>query len=579
NPMGASTGLPYVPQWNIEGSGFIQKDDGAGNFNGNLGTTVNNAVPGERYRFNHRIYNAGPEANNRNIATWYDYAFPSGSAGGQAWQSLGFGTGPGGTIRDLSHETPVIPSNAGGGSYCSRAYFSPASYNNFGTGGGPLLCVNVPYRYSLTPGVTAGGDSGASVEQGSSGTNIDSHIDNAGPTQSRPSQWQLIRFDVRPGSPASSSDSRSPNNNQDGCTTHEARPGVENCSVVRDGDNAVFQVGNTDLGRLVHNTGNTPVGTRICFVLSVRWPTQANNPAWGHSQPACVTVVKKPKVQVHGGDLWVGRQFIEDTSARVNANINTSTSNAGGRIYGSWAEYGLFATGSVIGMSSGAGLAGGAPQSTLVADLNKLTFANRLSFGGFTSSPPRIPDYISIYNPAGSGSTPAGSSLNVATAANGRYMTSGNLTLRASGDIPKRKDIVVRAANLTITDNLAFDDNYALLSDIPRVIIIVDGDVRIDPDVERIDAWIISRGQLFTCSDARDLTTGVCNRKLVFNGAMAVKDISLRRTYGSEASQGGRDAAAETFNLRPDALLRAYESARQNERAQTVYQVELPPRY
>jgi len=577
NPMGASVGLPYVPQWHAGGSGFIQKDDGAGNFGGNLGTGVNNARPGERYRFNHRIFNQGPEALDRNIDTWYDYAYPGSVVSRVDQRTLGFGVGSGQTIRDIWHETPVIPANAGGERYCSRAYFSPAAYNNPSIGGGPELCVNVPFSYALTPRVSTGGDSGTSVEQGSRGTNVDFQVDNDGPTQSRPSRWQLIRFDVRPGSPGSSATQRSPNNNSDGCTTHNARPGVTNCDVVRDGTNRVFEVGNTDLGQLVHDTGDVPVGTRICFVLSVSWPTQVNNPSWGHSQPACIVVVKKPKLQVHGGDLWVGRQFIDDTNPRAPADIITSTSNAGGRLYGSWAEYGILATGSVTGMSSGAGLAGGAPQNRLTAELHKLTFANKPTFGGFTSAPVRIPDYISIYNPAGG--TAVGPTLNLTSAADGRYISENNVTVSTSGNIPLRKDIVIRARTVTINSDISFQDSYRILGDIPRIIIIADGDVRITPNVKRIDAWIITKGQLFTCTDPKDLTTEVCKEKLDFNGPVVAKDTSLRRTFGAEAGHGGRDTAAETFNLRPDALLRAYESARQDERAQTVYQIELPPRY
>jgi hypothetical protein len=369
---------------------------------------------------------------------------------------------------------------------------------------------------------------------------------------------------------------RSDNNDSDACATHSARAGVGNCELVNDGSGTVFNVGNTELNRYIHDTGDTPIGARVCFVLSVSTPTQESNPSWGHSQPACIMVVKKPKMQVQGGDIWAGRQFNEDEDEQEPANITTGTSTIEGTTYGSWAEYGAFATGSISGIASGAGLANGRPQAEAIArNLNHLTFANTPAYGGYTTNPGFIPDYAGIYG--GSGGQGAGSTLNL-DGADGDYYTTGDVTLEAGGAVTKGKDIVVHANNVTINNSIAYEDGYANLGEIPRVIIIAEGNIALSPEVERIDAWLISKDTLYTCNERTELTIDVCNRQLVVNGPVATKDISLRRTHGSD-SPDTRDTPAELFNLRPDAILSAYEGALSRDRAQTVYQVELPPRF
>lgn len=578
NPIGdGATGLPEVERWSVRDNSFIQRADANGNpTGGSLGATVNNARPGERYIFNHNIVNQGPNALDRDITTWRSYTYPGNSNGRADEATGGNGTQNEQTVRNITDNTGIIPATAAGQQWCSRAYAQPRAYNSGSQLEGTRLCVNVPYDYELTPHVSVGGNLGTSVEQGSTGTTVDPRVENAGPTQSRGTIWQLIRFEVAPDAPDSSWTDRNGNNDNDACATHSTRPGVGNCQVVSDGNGSVFSVGSTELNRYTHDTGDTPIGSRICFVLSVSTPTEATNPSWGHSQPACIMVVKKPKLQVHGGDMWAGRQFSDDEAESEPANITTGTSTIEGTTYGSWAEYGAFATGSISGIASGAGLAGGKPQSEAIArNLNHLTFANTPAYGGYTTNPGFLPDYAGIYG--GSGGQGPGQSLNLNNA-EGEYFSNGNVTVEAGGAIAKGKDIVVHANNVVINNSIAYEDGYANLEEIPRVIIIAEGSISIAPEVERIDAWLISKDTLYTCNQRAELTIDVCNRQLVVNGPVATKEISLRRTHGSDSPET-RDTPAELFNLRPDAILSAYESALGRDRAQTVYQVELPPRF
>lgn len=578
NPIGdGATGLPEVRQWQARDDSFIQQADPSSNnpIGESRGSTVNNARPGERYIFNHRITNQGPHALDRNVTVWRDYTYPNASNTRANEWTGGNNTGANQQIRGFTGNTGVIPATAAGQQWCSRAYVQPRAYNNTSQLAGNQLCVNVPYSYNLIPHVSVGGDLGTNVEQGSTGTTVDPRVENEGPTQSRGTRWQLIRFEVAPDAPGSSATDRNDNNNDDGCTTHNAREGVGNCDVVGDGSGTTFTVGSTELDRYIHDTGDTPIGSRICFVLSISTPTAEDNPSWGHSQPACIMVVKKPKIQVQGGDLWAGRQFQDDENEREPANITTGTSTIQGTTYGSWAEYGIFATGGISGISSGAGLAGGRPQSEAVArNLNYLTFANVPAYGAYTTNPGSIPDYAGIY---GGGGRSTGATLDM-NSANGDYRTEGNVTLQGGDNIPKGRQVVVHANNVTINNSIAYEDGYANLREIPQVIIIAEGNISVAPDVERIDAWLIAKDTLYTCNERQALTIDVCNRELVMNGPVAANEVSLRRTHGSD-SEDNRDKPAELFNLRPDALLSAYARALGRDRAQTVYQVELPPRF
>ena len=60
------------------------------------------------------------------------------------------------------------------------------------------------------------------------------------------------------------------------------------------------------------------VGTKLCYVLSLDRPTHLNNPQDRFSSAKCITIGKKPFVQIHGGDLRVGRQFANGGSGLIH---------------------------------------------------------------------------------------------------------------------------------------------------------------------------------------------------------------------------------------------------------------------
>ncbi|MET0980043.1 MAG: hypothetical protein ABWX90_02205, partial [Candidatus Saccharimonadales bacterium] len=121
------------------------------------------------------------------------------------------------------------------------------------------------------------------------------------------------------------------------------------------------------------------------------------------------------------------------------------------------------------------------------------------------------------------------------------------------------------------------------ISQVPQVIIIA-RNINITNAATQIDAWLLTTGAtgaINTCSDralTAPLNATVCNNQLTVNGPVVTEHLHLRRTAGSDtAADAGRPA--EVFNLRPDAYLWAQARASQAGKAQTVYSVELPPRF
>jgi hypothetical protein len=126
-------------------------------------------------------------------------------------------------------------------------------------------------------------------------------------------------------------------------------------------------------------------------------------------------------------------------------------------------------------------------------------------------------------------------------------------------------------------------DTFTATSQIPQVVIIA-RNINITGGAGRVDAWLLtspSGGAINTCSDrpvGAALNSTVCSNLLTVNGPVVTDHLYLRRTAGSD-SVAAAGAPAEVFNLRSDAYIWAYARASQSGKAQTVYSVELPPRF
>lgn len=480
-------------------------------------------------------------------------------------------------------------------SYSPKQYnwlYSDTTTNRLGPATLPSKNIGPCYNYALTANI--GTSFGAKVEAGGvasvspivSSAKYDASLPK---TKSMNSEWQITRMVVNPGnrlSPVAGG-----NSFNDPCD-YFGSGGISNCSVQASNSSTVFNTaGNPSMNTSSsYNAPDSLAGTKICFTFSVRaragWNKSDQDTRWNHASfdPVnnCIIIVKKPKVQIWGGDLWAGGLVLTSASDKKDASNTVRT-------FGSWDEYGIFATGSISGMASGSAFAGSGLANSKVCDYSVLSFTNvpvgRTSCNGVTGS---IGNYSNSHSiPDVAASFPVGvSTLDVTPNLNnlqGIYTGSGNVTI-SGGNIQKGQWIVVNAsnANITITGDINYTNGSLSggIADIPQVVIIADN-INIADNVTNIDAWLIAKNNINTCSSVAlgvKLTVDVCNQPLVVNGPVMANKLYLRRTAGSGVGAASGNPA-ETFKLRADAYLWAALRANNTKRVQTVYTTELPPRF
>lgn len=457
--------------------------------------------------------------------------------------------------------------------------------------------LKLKLKYKLNPDVEINGSTqSTSVESGGI-VDITSNVrQDKADTSTNPTDWRVTELRYIPGTVLSSaSRSARPNSTQKPC---DALPssGRNYCKddLYRDADKVFNGLG--DSVNFAYQTGEYAIGTLICFVTSVSKPTQEDSPIWSHSAMTCMTIGKKPKVQVWGGDLIIGQGFSgqsNQTSSAITSTTKKAMSSES-RIFGSWVEYGIFATGSINGTASksafsGDGLIAGALGDQCVFSVLSFTNVDSDSalctnIGNYSSSQP-IPDVGASFTTAKSLGNNA--SINLATNdLNGLYTATGNLTISGGGPagaIEKGKWVVINApnANVTISGNINYTtDQMNSIDQIPQLVIIAKT-IGIRDNVTNIDSWLIATDQINTCSSVADnakLTDKDCDKALVVNGPVMTNKLLLRRTAGSGTGSQSGDPA-EVFNLRADAYLWAIARSNDLGRAQTVYSTELPPRF
>ena len=172
---------------------------------------------------------------------------------------------------------------------------------------------------------------------------------------------------------------------------------------------------------------DAPVGTKFCIAAGI-WPSDSHNKPkatsltesdnddalkadgtmWNYSDPICVTIVKKPNLQVWGSSVTTDSSITTSTSRKaldysISENTRADNGDGNGRGYsdiarggsrsffGSWAEYEVIAAGDTGKFGSGAGLGyksnttlgkpGGEQPATYASDpdlcfYTKMTVAN-----------------------------------------------------------------------------------------------------------------------------------------------------------------------------------------------------------
>lgn len=450
-------------------------------------------------------------------------------------------------------------------------------------------------------------------------------------TKTKATKWQISRLTIPPNNPVPSLKNTSPgvigsddNPSALDPQAYFAAAGWESIKTgvavfKKDGKLLKSVSGDNPFAPFNDTVDDLPAGTKVCFAFSVK--SASSDPGynsfelddtWNHSAlnsdgygietsspiQQCVIVVKKPKVQVWGGDLSVGKTY-GNSAGNANASISTTTSVKPFGTFGSWDEYGIFATKTIFGMASGAAFNGGlgiTDVSGEVCDFSKLTFTNAEvatcssdTEKGNYNSHRAIPDVAASFAGGDSNFVPSAVAQGVqpvSDLASGIYTSNGNVTLSLSTLLPGKSIILKVHGTVNIIGNQTYSPNnngvnYTGISQLPQLVIIADDDINISGNVTQIDAWLIAKAKINTCIEGGEttpLTANMCSDLLTVNGPVMAQRLFLRRTAGSGTDAANSGDPAEIFNLRADTYLWSFARATSSGRIQTVYTTELPSR-
>ncbi len=563
------------PTWDVSASSSVDKVKSSSD-QSVVSKSVTIATVGDTLKWNHTLKNDGPSSttaavySNIGMTGFSNPDFVTARAG----LNVGGVVAAGAVIRTVSNDHNIykVTSADVGSTLCQWLQYDPTGSSGGRNGRGVPSCVTIPYSFSLTPFITT---NPSGVVEPSSSVKVSPSITNtSGSTKSKSIEWEVTKIVVNPGvavPSVSGGISTVPP-----CGSYFSATGAS-CSNLFKGT-SVFDTNGTVLSGDNINArsdavGDLPVGTKICYAFSIK-PYDQSSADWKHSAPACVTIGKKPKVTIWGGDL------------KVRGLVDTSTSLKSGTTYGSWVEYGIFSVGSVTGIASGSALADGVAASTS-CNRSYLTFANAVTgvcsgsspIGGF-SNMSAVPAVAASF--AVSSSTLSIDTAGVSNDSNiGLFKSTSPLTINTS-NIVKGRWLVINAANtdININGDITYSDGpFNNIGEVPQVVIIANN-INIAGGVKRVDAWLIATNSINTCSDkavGSKLIISDCNQQLQVNGPVMTNHLYMQRTYGSGV---GPDSGtpAEIFNLRPDAYLWAYSRAGASSVIRTVYTTELPPR-
>lgn len=450
--------------------------------------------------------------------------------------------------------------------------------NPLGALGGLPIYTPETEEFSLDPS----GSVNKEVVEPDDSVEVTNTVRNTGSDDSEPTIWRLTEMIYEPGAPLGDDERSARDSANDPCGSFISGGRTE-CETVQESTDEIFGAGSSKTYNPVYNyvvPSDMPVGTRVCFTVSVSRPTQEASPVWRHDTLRCIMVGKKPKMQVWGGDV------------RVGGDISTSTNrfSSSGTTYGSWAEYAALSNGANSGLATGSGLNGGNPSDEQCS-WSALTLANTLDgencrFGryNFTLSSHTLASQFTVTS-----STVLSGSRDLNSLPSGVYGTNATedpLTLTGT-TIGSGKSVIIKSTKtVIITGDIVYHNGpYSNARDIPQVVIQAP-EIRIMGNVHRVDAWLLAldgagNGILNTCGDVAidaSLTADMCNEQLTVNGPVVADKIYLRRTAGSNPD-GARDAPGEIFNLRADAYLWGNRYGIGSGGARTVHIKELPPRF
>jgi|GEM_PF-2792897 len=326
------------------------------------------------------------------------------------------------------------------------------------------------------------------------------------------------------------------------------------------------------------------------------------------SKAKCIISGYKPSMQVRGGDLTVNGGVYTGTNTKDFLASGTDPKEL--RTYGSWAEYGIIASGTVSRMGSGAIYRTGLIPT--MEELGYLTYANNrdssgnADYGRYAAQVDdgfdRVTRQFTAMSDQADMSLATRNDVNLSTLDAGVYMLRPNATVNVTADgvLPSNRSIILLAQENTIVNiasNIQIPTEYSSIGDISQVVVApatesTDYKLNINHTVAQVDAWLINpQGTINTCRTGQPVgnveniprSRGLCDSRLTVNGPVSAELLMLRRNGGKDQGTEttvSQSIPGENFNLRPDAYIWAasyVDSA--SKKYVTTNTIDLPPRY
>ena len=440
-------------------------------------------------------------------------------------------------------------------------------------------CVYVPYNFDVTPCVKidkikncSGGDidvptDGKIPPDPNNGEEIEVPDNGTGtsPIKYKITTWRVPA--AREGLPTVNTKKENKNGNTCAADNFywQVYQGLENCKVVREDSSGRSYDKSTKVADYIPEIEEgAEAGTRYCVALSIspykmsdtqsKADQEANNNQWRHSAPICIKVVKKPKVQFWGNGVF------------SRAGIRTSLSPTKEGVLGSWVEYEAITGGKIQNFRTESS------QNT-----RRLAIEDYILTGSFGQGASSIDSVIS----------------SIASKFPRQNTNNSEMTVNVYDDTEQiggfsadRTTKVIYGKNLRIISDITNDDRTVNSdSDFRQIIIIADGNITIDQNVKRIDAWLIAKGTINTCAvnglqNIQNVTTGNCNEQLQIRGGTLSNTLKLWRTHGSDGKTASSlSEPAEIIKQSADTYLWGQAQSGGQGKIVTTYTKELPVRY
>lgn len=525
-------------------------------------TIVNRSTagPGEGVTFSHYVKNNGPTSTTPTTITWVTEDMPSSNDTGTANAGT-FGDGQEKLVRN---EVVYLPANATQGQQiCRRVGYTPVNESGAVNGRGAQACVTVVIPAKLKAAMSV---NPASMAPGDAATftPVISATSNASPITVTCS----ITRTVYPATGGSNSLGAQPCQTTGGSNNIPVGPGAS-----------------VPLHQNAYSApDDIPIGSRVCDVITITNPTASgyyNNYPADQTAEACVHIAKSPYVHFTGGDVWAGGGFaaVAPGTCTNNADIHTVTRGqalaSDGTRPGSGTTYAAFALGRITNFGSGS-----MGQVTATGLGDNWTFANTntANLGFFNSGQHCISDYVNNYQGS---PVLGGGNVNVGGGGNGAWRINGDANFVGANLGAGSQRVYLVNGNVTINGNITYPANFSGSGQLPSLVIIATGDIRLNAAVTQMDGIFISRGTFYTCYPKTEpATIAVCGNRLTINGSVSANNVDLFRTAGADgATPAAQKSPAEVFNLSPEVYLQNALNQTTNATIKTSQVHELPPRF